>query len=431
MGFSNIKIGDTELTSTEFIDKVASGEIFEKKEEKTEEKTEDTDEKTEEKIEEKIEDTEEKTEDIDDSKKIENSEPSPEVTEENSEEKIKTEPKEEKKIEDDWLGYGSKEKLQKKVTHQDAHIKRTEAENAELRKQIKEINEKTKKSFSELKPLEMPKYEDYDNDLLEDKDVEIKRKNDEKDRLIKEEMIKRINELEKRDKKNQQVIDKLNNREIMASNMEAQNKYWDSIEALRKDNPSFCSDPDVKMRDCHKECKAWENSIAADNGIEKPYDDDEIEWINYQEKVSYLVKCALDGDEKVICKELPKGAKDYYALGDLEAQKNKLISDGVLAKAATLKDANIILLDRSGQLRQNFKEEAENAFLRGKVATEKALTEGEQTYATTIKDKVPINNVEDKANEIRTILKYTAEELRDPKKEALFHKTFREIGTQV
>jgi len=419
-GFSTIKVGEEEVNANDFINQLAKGELVEKDSSKEEESTP---------VETEKEGVEQPTE-----KLVET--PAETEKDDNTETPVET-PAEEKE-EYDYLGYGSKDKLAKSFEHKETHLKRLEEENRELRKNKKESSTESKKTdLPEHTKLEMPPLKKFDEDLLDEDDVKNKKANEEATRTTMEKMVERINLLEDNNKKQveenrkqQETIDSIAYKEIEKKAKQEDENYWKSIESLRADNKDYNSDPDVKIVEVHKKIKQWELKLGSDNGVNQPYDDDPTEWAEYNGKIADLKNRALDNDPNVISTKPPKGSDDYFKLATLVDYRNKLISEGTLGKTSTLKAANAILLDQSGALQQNVKEEAEKAFKKGKLATDAALTESEQTYAKTVQSQTPkkleVGNSE--SDLIRRALSYTIDDLADPEKKNEFDRAQKIIG---
>jgi len=142
--------------------------------------------------------------------------------------------------------------------------------------------------------------------------------------------------------------------------------YWNNIEVFRKTHSEY-NEYRGTMKDLHKEVNDWMSRLANASGYNLPLSPTAEDVAQFEATKQQVAKRYEAGEQALVDTGVapPDGYKEYYALGDLESERDTLVRDKVLGPNADLQVAWLQRQNSSGALEQGISELEVNARKRG------------------------------------------------------------------
>jgi len=203
--------------------------------------------------------------------------------------------------------------------------------------------------------------------------------------------------------------------------------YWSNIEEFRITHPEY-KKYRGNIKDLHKEVDTWTTRLANAAGHSLPLSPTAAEISQFEATKQQLAYKFETGEQAVIELNVapPEGYKEYYALADLEAKKEALIKQEVLAPKANLHNAWIQIQDSSGTLEDGINSLEVEARKRGFNSAINVMEKQQANIATPIPNsanqQAPVSGVKGLSSaQIREILNTSTTDLMmNPERKALF-----------
>lgn len=346
----------------------------------------------------------------------------------------------EKQLDDNngLLGYDNTGALKKAFAHQKYYIGDLEdrseqnrlqaeakaAENETLKKQLEELKqaaqqtvtpEKKEETVVEIQKVDRPTfpvqpvlstndpldYTDDDRKALEGYNQDIVEYNKQMDgyldylenRPVQVAENPEIEQIKSELNATKQVIDKFNESQKNIDQEKADFDFWTGISKFQ-DAHSELFGTSKPIADLHKDVEVWMDRLTQALGSQKPltpYNPNEVSWQNYEAAKANNVRRFLDGDQEIVQNaegvSPPEGYENYFKVADIQKAKDRLVSEGILGKNASLEEAYLMELRNNGDLDSGISEVQQTSVQQGIDAMSDAIKQ-QELYATTIPNNI-------------------------------------------
>jgi hypothetical protein len=185
-------------------------------------------------------------------------------------------------------------------------------------------------------------------------------------------------------------------------------KKWNERAEFQSTHKDFATVKPLKEID--KELLVWSDRLANLNGIQqpsKPFNNQDPDWINYENQRFGLINKYMAGDQKVVeaagTFTPPEEYKNFAAVIELEEKKRKMIEDGILGPKATLHDAFLKDFDSSGKMAETIGAVEKENLLRGAKSVTEAIDGAKRDFAVSLPPGVGGKGKESVATDISNL----------------------------
>jgi len=199
----------------------------------------------------------------------------------------------------------------------------------------------------------------------------------------------RLQEIEDRISKYDSKLQYIDQLTENTKKQEVESKYWGEIDSFRNTHPEFRK-ASINIKDLNHKVDDWGRTLAIAAGYNPPANSSSEEINRFESTKIQVMDKYMKGDQSLLSTGVtpPDGFDEVFRIAALERDKNKLISDGILGKNATLHEAWLYKQDRTGAFDSTINNLEADARRRGAESVMNVARQKQSEEAVTLPDGI-------------------------------------------